>query len=269
MKRSVRLLVAAFFSLLVGVMFASSAQAAPAPPVPPTIPSIGSPDGGLDGNFTISVPDLQNTGGGNAIVIVLVLTVLSIAPALLVMLTSFTRIVITFSLARQALGSPSVPPNQVIVGISLLLSFVVMAPTFSKINDAALQPLLADKITISEAIDRAEDPMRTFLLKNTRDSELASMRKIAGENPDSAVSTTGFVPLATAFVLSELRTAFTIGFLIYIPFLIIDLVVASILMSLGLMFLPPSFVSLPVKLLLFILLGGWTLIAETVVRSFA
>jgi flagellar biosynthetic protein FliP len=185
------------------------------------------------------------------------------------MLTSFTRIVITFSLARQALGSPSVPPNQVIVGISLLLSFVVMAPTFSKINDAALQPLLDDKITISEAIDRAEDPMRAFLLKNTRDSELSSMRKIAGENPDSAVSTTGFVPLATAFVLSELRTAFTIGFLIYIPFLIIDLVVASILMSLGLMFLPPSFVSLPVKLLLFILLGGWTLIAETVVRSFA
>lgn len=269
MKRSVRLLTAAFFSLLLGVMFASSAQAAPAPPVPPTVPSIGAAADGLDGSITVSVPDLQNTGGGNAIVIVLVLTVLSIAPALLVMLTSFTRIVITFSLARQALGSPSVPPNQVIVGISLLLSFVVMAPTFSKINDAALQPLLDDKITISEAIDRAEDPMRAFLLKNTRDSELSSMRKIAGENPDSAVSTTGFVPLATAFVLSELRTAFTIGFLIYIPFLIIDLVVASILMSLGLMFLPPSFVSLPVKLLLFILLGGWTLIAETVVRSFA
>lgn len=267
MTRFVRLLTAAFFAVLVGVMFAGSAHAAPAPPVPPTVPSIGS--GGLDGNFTISVPDLQNTGGGNAIVIVLVLTVLSVAPALLVMLTSFTRIVITFSLARQALGSPSVPPNQVIVGISLLLSFVVMAPTFSKINDAALQPLLADKITISEAIDRAEDPMRTFLLKNTRDSELSSMRKIAGENPDAAVSTTGFVPLATAFVLSELRTAFTLGFLIYVPFLIIDLVVASILMSLGLMFLPPSFVSLPIKLLLFILLGGWTLIAETVVRSFA
>lgn len=257
-----RKLVLAALCFLAVFFAASPANAQVSPPVP-TVP--GADSAGID----ISVPDLTNGGGSNVVVIILVLTVLSIAPAIIVLMTSFTRIVITFSLARQALGAPQVPPNQVVVGLSLLLSLVVMAPTFNKIQDEALKPLLDEKITVTQAIDRAEEPMRDFLLKNTRDEELSAMRSIAGENPESPANKTGFIPLVTAFVLSELRTAFTLGFLIFIPFLIIDLIVSSVLMSLGLMFLPPTFVSLPLKLLLFVLLGGWTLIAETVVRSFA
>ena len=261
LKLSLATTLSLLFALAASLMFASPASAQVTPPTP-TIPGDSA---GID----ISVPDLTNGGGSNVVVIILVLTVLSIAPAIIVLMTSFTRIVITFSLARQALGAPQVPPNQVVVGLALLLSLVVMAPTFNKIQDQALKPLLDEKITVTQAIDRAEEPMREFLLKNTRDEELSAMRSIAGEDPESAASKTGFIPLVTAFVLSELRTAFTLGFLIFIPFLIIDLIVSSVLMSLGLMFLPPTFVSLPLKLLLFVLLGGWTLIAETVVRSFA
>jgi flagellar biosynthetic protein FliP len=244
-------------------MFAGRALAQTSPPVP-TVPTPGG-----TASVNVSLPDLTGTGTSNTAVVILVLTVLSIAPALLVMLTSFTRIVITFSLARQALGAPQLPPNQVVVGLSLLLSLIVMAPTFSKINESSLQPLLNDKISIGEAVKQAEPAVREFLLKNTRDEELGAMRKLAGEKSTTPVAKTSFSALAPAFVLSEIRTAFTLGFLIFLPFLIIDLVVASVLMSLGLMFLPPTFVSLPLKILLFVMLGGWTLIAETVVRSFA
>lgn len=233
-------------------------------PTPPTIPGA---DGGS--NVNISLPDVTGKGGSNTVVVILALTLLSIAPALLVMFTSFTRMVVTFSLARQALGAPQVPPNQVVVGLSLLLSLIVMAPTFQKINEVAVQPLFREEISIGEAIKKAEDPVRDFLLKNTRDEELSAMRKVAGEDTAKPARETSFAALAPAFVLSELRTAFTLGFLIFLPFVVIDLVVASVLMSLGLMFLPPTFVSLPLKILLFILLGGWTLVAETLVRSFA
>lgn len=242
------------------------------PPEPPT-PIVPGLDGATEGSsdqatLNLTVPDLQGTGSGNTVVVLLLLTVLSIAPSLLILLTSFTRIVIVFSLARQALGAPTLPPNQVVVGLSLMLSLVVMAPVLSEMNEVALQPLLSEEITAVEALRAAEPPIREFMLDNTRDHEMNVMRSISGVSADVAVRDTPLVTVASAFVLSELRTAFTIGFLIFIPFLIIDLVVASVLMSLGLMFLPPTYVSLPLKLLLFVLLGGWTLIAETLVRSF-
>lgn len=246
------------------LMLSVSSAAAQTVPVPPTNPS---PNGTTGVN--ISLPDVSGKGGSNTVVVILALTLLSIAPALLVMFTSFTRMVVTFSLARQALGAPQVPPNQVVVGLSLLLSLIVMAPTFNKINESSVQPLFREEITIGEAIKKAEPPIREFLLRNTRDEELSAMRKVAGEDPQTPAAKTSFSALAPAFVLSELRTAFTLGFLIFLPFLVIDLVVASVLMSLGLMFLPPTFVSLPLKILLFVMLGGWTLVAETLVRSFA
>jgi flagellar biosynthetic protein FliP len=251
-----------FCAMFVTLMATGGAAFAQQVPTPPTTD-------GAQAGINVTLPDIQGKGGGNTVVVILALTVLSIAPALLMMFTSFTRIIITFSLARQALGAQQAPPNQVIVGLALLLSLIVMAPTFSKINEVAVQPLFKEEITIGEAVKKAEDPVRTFLLRNTRDQELSAMRKLAKEDMSKPASKTSFTALAPAFVLSELRTAFTLGFLIYLPFLVIDLVVASVLMSLGLMFLPPTFVSLPLKILLFVMLGGWTLIAETLVRSFA
>lgn len=256
---------------------ATPVAAQQAPPVPsvPTPGTPGSPssvttppDKGT-ANISLNVPDLQNKGSGNTVVVILLLSVLSIAPSLIVMLTSFTRMIVTFSLARQAMGTPTLPPNQVVVGLSLLLSLIVMGPTLSKMNELALQPLLHDKITAGAALKAAQPPITEFLLHNTRDEELGAMRDLAGVAKTTPAAKTSLSVLAPAFVLSELRTAFTLGFLIYIPFLIIDIVVASVLMGLGLMFLPPTYVSLPLKLLLFVLLGGWTLVAETLVRSFA
>ena len=272
----------ATFAIVIGVFAAHAALSAPAyaaVPPPPTVPTPGmpgspsspetsTPDAGT-ANISLNVPDLQGKGSGNTVVVILLLSVLSIAPSLIVMLTSFTRMIVTFSLARQAMGTPTLPPNQVVVGLSLLLSLIVMGPTLSKMNDAALQPLLKDKITAGEALKAAQPPLTEFLLHNTRDEELGTMRDLAGVKKTTPAAKTSLSVLAPAFVLSELRTAFTLGFLIYIPFLIIDIVVASILMGLGLMFLPPTYVSLPLKLLLFVLLGGWTLVAETLVRSFA
>ncbi len=255
-------IVFVFCTMILTLMATGGTALAQQAPAPPTTD-------GAQAGINVTLPDIQGKGGGNTVVVILALTVLSIAPALLIMFTSFTRIVITFSLARQALGAQQTPPNQVIVGLALLLSLIVMGPTFSKINETSVQPLFREEITIGEAVKRAEDPVRTFLLRNTRDQELSAMRKLAGEDVDKPAAQTSFTALAPAFVLSELRTAFTLGFLIYLPFLVIDLVVASVLMSLGLMFLPPTFVSLPLKILLFVMLGGWTLIAETLVRSFA
>jgi flagellar biosynthetic protein FliP len=257
--KRVTFVLCTMFVTLLATGGAAFAQQAPTPPT----------TDGAQAGINVTLPDVQGTGGGNTVVVILALTVLSIAPALLIMFTSFTRIVITLSLARQALGAQQTPPNQVIVGLAMMLSLIVMAPTFSKINEVAVQPLFKEEITIGEAVKRAEVPVRTFLLRNTRDQELSAMRKLAKEDMSKPAAETSFTALAPAFVLSELRTAFTLGFLIYLPFLVIDLVVASVLMSLGLMFLPPTFVSLPLKILLFVMLGGWTLIAETLVRSFA
>jgi flagellar biosynthetic protein FliP len=200
--------------------------------------------------------------------ILFLLTVLSLAPAILVMMTSFTRLVVVFSLTRHALGTQQMPPNQVMIGLALLLTFFLMSPVYSKINDEALKPYLAEEITQEEALKRAIEPVREFMFKQTRKKDLALFLNISKtERPDalSQIPTTVLIP---SFVISELKTAFQIGFLIYMPFLVIDMVVASVLLSMGMMMLPPFMVSLPFKLMLFVLVDGWNLLVGSMVKSF-
>ena len=200
--------------------------------------------------------------------LLLILTVLSLAPAILVMLTSFTRIVVVFSLLRHALGTQSLPPNQIIVGLSLFLTFFVMAPVFEKVNTQAIQPYLKKEITAEKAFEAATPPLKTFMLKQTKDKDLALFINIAKEKRPATAADVTMTTLIPAFVISELRTAFQIGFLIYMPFLVLDMVVASVLLSMGMMMLPPVMVSLPFKLLLFVLVDGWALLVGSLVRSF-
>ena len=200
--------------------------------------------------------------------IVFLLTVLSLAPAILVMMTSFTRLVVVFSLTRHALGTQQMPPNQVMVGLALLLTFFLMSPVYTKIHENALKPYLAEEITQEEALKRALEPVREFMFKQTRKKDLALFLNITKtERPDSLnqIPTTVLIP---SFVISELKTAFQIGFLIYMPFLVIDMVVASVLLSMGMMMLPPFMVSLPFKLMLFVLVDGWNLLVGSMVKSF-
>ncbi len=196
------------------------------------------------------------------------LTVLSLAPAILVMVTSFTRIIVVLGLLRQALGTQQMPPNQVLIGLALFLTFFVMTPTYNEVNQKALQPYLQKKLTHEEAFNTAIGPVRTFMFKQTREKDLGlfvHLSKIpAPHNPDD-VPTHVLIP---AFMISELKTAFQIGFLIFIPFLIIDMVIASALMSMGMLMLPPIFISLPFKIILFVLADGWFLIVGSLIRSF-
>jgi flagellar biosynthesis protein FliP len=204
----------------------------------------------------------------NSVVIILLLTVISIAPSLLVLCTSFTRIVIVLSLTRNALGIPQVPPQQVIVGLSVFLTLFVMGPTLTEMNETALQPLLKGDITTQVAYDRATVPLREFLLDHTRDGELELFLDASDTERPVARDEIPMAAVVPAFVLSELKTAFIIGFVIFVPFLVIDLVVSAVLMGLGMMMLPPSFVSLPFKLLLFVMLDGWLLVVGTLLTSY-
>lgn len=202
--------------------------------------------------------------------ILALLTVLSLAPAMLMLTTAFTRIVIILSFLRNALGTPSIPPNQVLIGLSLFLTFFVMGPTYKEINDTALQPYLtkdtSKKISFDEAVKRAETPLRKFMLSNTYSKDLRmflDLRKERATRED--VSLTALIP---AFIISELKTAFIIGFYIFVPFLIIDLIVASGLMSMGMMMLPPTVVSLPVKILVFVLADGWSTLVHSIISGY-
>jgi flagellar biosynthetic protein FliP len=209
-----------------------------------------------------------NTDGANAVELLLLLAGISLVPALLFTVTGFTRILIVLGFIRSGLGTPTAPPNQVLVGIALFLTVFVMAPTFKEVKKEAIDPLQKDKVTQVQALKRAEGPMREFMFKQTRESDLALFVRLGNvERP----KTRGDVPtwvLIPAFIISELKTAFQIGFLIFLPFLIIDLVVSSTLMSMGMMMLPPVFISLPFKILLFVLVDGWDLIFKSLVESF-
>ncbi|MGI6604157.1 MAG: flagellar type III secretion system pore protein FliP [bacterium] len=200
--------------------------------------------------------------------ILFLLTVLSLAPAILILTTSFTRIVLVLSFLRSGLATQQVPPNQVIIGLALFLTLFVMAPYWSQANVQALQPYLAGEISAEEALDLGAKPFREFMFKETRERDLALFISMAGlpqpEGPED-IPTRVLIP---SFIISELKTAFEIGFLLYIPFLIIDMVVASTLMSMGMLMLPPVMISLPFKLLLFILVDGWHLVARALVQSF-
>ena len=200
--------------------------------------------------------------------ILLILTVLSLAPAMLVMLTSFTRIVIVLSFTRHALGAQQVPPNSVLIGLALFLTFFTMAPVFTKVNQTAVQPYMRHEATFNEALDKGSAPIRRFMFDQVREKDLALFVNLAHlVRPHSEADVPTYV-LIPAFLISELRTAFTIGFLIFVPFLIIDMLVAVTLMSMGMMMLPPILISLPFKILLFVLVDGWHLIVKGLALSF-
>lgn len=203
-----------------------------------------------------------------ALKIVAILTILAVAPAILLMMTSFTRIMVVLSFLRQALGTQSMPPNQVIVGLSLFLTFFTMGPVVDIINERALTPYLAKAITQDQAIDEVLKPVRTFMLAETNESDLGMFMNVSGEAKPKNRTDIPMRVLLPAFVVSELKVAFQIGFMIYLPFLVIDMVVSSILMAMGMMMLPPTVVSLPFKLVLFVLVDGWSLIVNSLVKSF-
>jgi flagellar biosynthetic protein FliP len=197
------------------------------------------------------------------------MTVLSLAPAMLIMLTSFTRIAIVLSLLRQALGTPQTPPTQVVLGIALFLTFFIMAPVWTTVNQNALQPYMAEKIDQKSALAAAAEPFKAFMLKQTREKDLALMVKVSDTPRPETRDKISIGVLIPAFIISELKTAFQIGFMLYVPFIVIDMVVASVLLSMGMMMLPPVMISLPFKLMLFVLADGWHLIVRSLVQSFA
>lgn len=207
-------------------------------------------------------------GNRNLVNLALIFTILSFAPALLLLMTSFTRIVIVLSFLRQAIGMPTLPPTQVIVGLSLFLTFFIMGPTFERIHVNALSPYMNNKIAYDEFIDKSSREMGTFMFKFARDKDVALFANMAGLQRPKNEADIPFRVLVPAFAISELKRAFQIGFLLYIPFLIIDMVVASVLLSTGMMMLPPIFISLPFKLMLFVLVDGWNLLVVSLVKSF-
>jgi flagellar biosynthesis protein FliP len=222
----------------------------------------------------LSAPGLRVEVGGPgtdnaaALQFFLLLTILSLVPAILMMVTSFVRIAIVLSFVRNAVGVPQLPPNQVLLGLALFLTFFVMAPTWQRINGDALQPYLSNQLPADQAFDKASEPLREFMFKQVRERDLALFIQIGNlprPNTQADVPTYALVP---AFMISELKTAFQMGFMVLVPFLVIDLVVSSVLMSMGMMMLPPATISLPFKLLLFVLADGWHLIVRSLVESF-
>src|SRR5687768_11313906 len=219
-------------------------------------------------SLKIGLEGAKNQGDvSTSLQILALLTVLSVAPAIMILTTAFTRIVIIFGFLRNALGTQTIPPNQVVIGLSLFLTFFVMAPTYGKINDTALKPYMEKKISMDVAVERAQKPLREFMLKNTYEKDLLLFVNMRNEKPKGREDIS-LITLIPAFIISELKTAFVIGFYIFIPFLIIDLIVASGLMSMGMMMLPPVVVSLPAKILVFILADGWTNIVSAIMQGY-
>lgn len=231
---------------------------------------------GCSGQDGISAPGVSiSLQGGNdpkqvstGVELLVLLTVLSVAPAILILATAFTRIVIVMSLVRSAIGTQQIPPNQVVVGLALVLTFFVMAPVWDRINSTAVEPYTAGEITQQEAFDRGIKPLREFMFKQTREKDLALFIELSHSTQPEAPDDIPTSVLLPAFVISELKTAFEMGFVIYVPFLVIDMVVSSALLSMGMMMLPPSLVSLPFKILLFVMADGWYLIVKSLIMSF-
>lgn len=254
MNSKVKYLTLISIVLGLGLLVLSSTAAAQIPSLPSLTLGIGEADS----------PEKVST----LLQVLFLLTVLSLAPAIIVMMTSFTRFAIVLSLVRHALGTQQMPPNQIIVGLALLLTFFLMTPVFNQINDEALKPYLAEEISQQDALDKALKPIRAFMLKQTHKKDLILFMDIAKlDKPDDLDGIPTIVVLS-AFVISELKTAFQIGFVIYIPFLVIDMVVASVLLSMGMMMLPPFMISLPFKLMLFVLIDGWNILVGSMIKSF-
>ncbi|WP_319469243.1 flagellar type III secretion system pore protein FliP [uncultured Pseudodesulfovibrio sp.] len=200
--------------------------------------------------------------------ILFLMTVLSMAPAIMLTMTSFTRIIIVFHFLRQAMGTQQMPPNQILAGLAIFMTLVIMYPVGKAINDTAFQPYMAEEIRFDEMLDRAQKPIRKFMFKHTREKDLSIFYSITKEDRPKNKEEVNTLMLVAAYTISELKTGFTIGFLIYIPFLILDMVVASILLAMGMMMLPPVMISLPFKILLFILIDGWNLLVGSLVNTF-
>jgi flagellar biosynthetic protein FliP len=205
----------------------------------------------------------------NVLQVLFLLTVLTLAPAILIMMTSFTRIIVILSFLRNALGTNQMPPNQLLVGLAMFLTFLVMGPTFNQVNDTAIQPFMKGEITQAKGLELAQAPIRDFMLKQTRPKDIELFLKLTGQQDKLTVETVPFMTLVPAFMISELKTAFQMGFVIFLPFLVLDMVVASVLMAMGMMMLPPVLISLPFKLMLFVLVDGWQLIVGSIVKSFS
>ncbi len=221
------------------------------------------------GAVNLSLGDMD--GGARldvAVEIVLLMTLLSLAPALLILLTSFTRIIIVLGFLRQAMGTNQMPSNQILIGLALFLTFIIMSPVFTQINDEALQPYLAEEIEQGEALQRAQGPLKEFMLRQVREKDVSLFLELTGQDPPEDPAELSLLIVVPSFVLGELKMAFQIGFVLFLPFLIIDMVVASVLMSMGMMMLPPVLISLPFKVLLFVLVDGWYLIVRSLVTAF-
>lgn len=221
-------------------------------------------------NVSLQIGGTADTPGkaATALQLLFLLTVLSLAPAILLMLTSFTRIVVVLSLLRHAMGTQQMPPNQILIGLALFLTFFIMAPVWQKVNAEALQPYYQERISGEQALERAVAPVKAFMLKQTREKDLALFVSISREKRPATPEDVTLTTLVPAFVISELKTAFQIGFMIYLPFFVIDMVISSVLLSMGMLMLPPIMMSLPFKLLLFVLVDGWYLIVGSLVQSF-
>lgn len=279
LQRALVLAVLVVLAALGGAAAARPAHAAPAPaPVASAQPSPGTVQGpagpktpkgpAAPSTVTVKIPGIDGKPS-QSLVIILAITVLSIAPALLMLMTSFTKIVVVLSLTRNALGLQSVPPNQVLAGLALFLSLFIMSPTLSKVYDGGVAPYLHGQKTQSQAWADGSRPLKEWMLDHTRRDDIAMLLDASHSPKPANRQSVSLSTLIPAFVLSELKSAFIIGFVIFLPFLLIDLVVSSSLMSLGMMMVPPVMVSLPFKLLLFVLVDGWALIAQTLIRSYA
>jgi flagellar biosynthesis protein FliP len=219
--------------------------------------------------LSISVTDTKKPADvAVTLQILFLITVLALAPSILIMMTSFVRIIIVMSFLRRAIGTQTMPPDQILVGLSLFLTFFIMMPVFTQINDRALQPYLAQEIDWKKALNNAGEPMRNFMLRQVNEKDVALFVRLAKIPPPKTVADLPMHVVLSAFMTSELKTAFIIGFILYIPFLVIDMIVASILMSMGMMMLPPVMISMPFKIILFVLIDGWNLIVKQLVLSF-
>jgi flagellar biosynthesis protein FliP len=252
--KHISLIILLLFVLLTDVSFAQKAQSQ-IMPLPKIGIDIGASDSGQDVSVTLQI--------------LLLMTILSLAPSIMIMTTSYLRLIIVFHFLKSALGTQQMPPSQLLAGMALFITFFVMAPTFTKINDDAIQPLMKNEITTAQAYDKGIVPLREFMFKNTREADLELFIGLANMTRPGNQNDIPTYILIPAFVISELRAGFIIGFFLFIPFIMVDMIISSILLSMGMMMLPPMLISLPFKILLFILVDGWNLIIGSVVRSFA
>lgn len=247
--------------LMIVLMLSVSPHAMAQEPAPLPIPNI---------NIDIGAGDPEDpSGAASTVSIVLLITLLSLAPSFLVLMTSFARIVIVLGFVRTSLATHQMPPNQVLIGLALFLTFFIMAPTFGQINSVALQPFLNGEIEQGEALNNAVIPLKEFMGKHTREKDLKLFLDYSNAEPPATIQDVPLTALVPAFAISELKSAFQMGFMIFVPFLVIDMVVASTLMSMGMMMLPPVMISLPFKILLFILVDGWYMVVKSLLISFS